>query len=133
MEINRCPNLTAVSFPKLEWIMSDLRINGSERWMNFNRFPVLETVGQDIDINGSFLNADLPKLRAEDQDSTFWINSPRVDCSSLLEQSTFTEGNWKANVTCNGRVFNLSPEDTTTRRIKGRYREVRLVVLWLGL
>ncbi|KAK6355949.1 hypothetical protein TWF718_000326 [Orbilia javanica] len=114
LEVNRSPNLTAVSFPKLQWIATDLRINGSEGWTNLNGFPVLETVGKDIVIDGSFLDVDLPKLRAGSQESTFWINSPQVGCAGLLEQSIFTEGDWKTNITCNGNTFDLSPEETPT-------------------
>ncbi|KAF3229617.1 hypothetical protein TWF106_000006 [Orbilia oligospora] len=98
----------------LEWVMSDLRINGSEKWTDLKGFPVLGSVGRDIVINGSFTNVDLPELRAGDQGSTFWINSPQVDCTNLMQQSTFTEGNWKTNITCNGRMFDLSPEDPVT-------------------
>ncbi|KAF3104457.1 hypothetical protein TWF569_000104 [Orbilia oligospora] len=114
LEISRSRNLTDVSFPKLEWIMSDLRINGSEKWTDLKGFPVLGSVGRDVVINGSFTNIDLPELRAGDQGSTFWINSPQVDCTNLMQQSTFTEGNWKTNITCNGRMFDLSPEGPVT-------------------
>ncbi|KAF3112195.1 hypothetical protein TWF706_010794 [Orbilia oligospora] len=114
LEISRSRNLTDVSFPKLEWIMSDLRINGSEKWTDLKGFPVLGSVGRDVVINGSFTNIDLPELRAGDQGSTFWINSPQVDCTNLMQQSTFTEGNWKTNITCNGRMFDLSPEGPAT-------------------
>ncbi|KAK6515085.1 hypothetical protein TWF506_007434 [Arthrobotrys conoides] len=111
LEISRSPNLTEISFPKLEYIMSDLRINGSEKWAHLKGFPVLETVARDIVINGSFTDIDLPKLRAGDRASTFWINSPEVDCTDLIGRPTFKDGDWWTNITCNGRAFDLSPND----------------------
>ncbi|KAK6500163.1 hypothetical protein TWF481_010515 [Arthrobotrys musiformis] len=113
LEINRSKNLTAVSFPKLEWIMSDLRINGSEGWTELGGFPVLGSVGDDVVIDGDFENINLPNLRPGDGESRFWINSPQVDCAALLREPIFTEGGWRTNVTCNGGLYDLSPEEET--------------------
>ncbi|KAK6530945.1 hypothetical protein TWF281_007777 [Arthrobotrys megalospora] len=111
VEIYTSPNLETVSFPKLEWIKSYLRINGSEKWTNLNGFPVLETVGEGVIIDGSFTNVEFPQLRAGDSESTFFIASPAIDCGRLLEEPVFTKGDWKTNITCNGNAFDLTPDD----------------------
>ncbi|KAK6337351.1 hypothetical protein TWF730_002753 [Orbilia blumenaviensis] len=111
LEIIASSNLTDVSFPRLEWIMSYLRINGSETWTSLAGFPRLATVGDGVVVDGFFSNVDLPQFRAGDQDSTFWINSPALDCTRLLEQNMFTKGGWATNITCNGNTFDTSPED----------------------